>query len=83
MFFSGLLFGAGVTVLIDYLIDQHKKQALLEEELRVIHSVLTNNTNEESEVNSMLSELPHELYDDETDLSYENVRKIYDSYYGE
>lgn len=41
MFFSGLLFGAGVTVLIDYLIDQHKKQTLLEEELRVIHSVLT------------------------------------------
>lgn len=41
MFFSGLIFGAGVTVLIDYLIEQHKKQALLEEELRVIHSVLT------------------------------------------
>lgn len=48
MFFSGLLFGAGIAVLVDYLIDQHKKQALLEEELRVIHSVLTG-TEEESE----------------------------------
>lgn len=48
MFFSGLLFGAGVTVLVDYLIEQHKKQALLEEELRVIHSVLSN-TEEDSE----------------------------------
>ena len=44
MFFSGLLFGAGVTVLIDYLIDQHRKQTLLEEELRVIHSALIGNT---------------------------------------
>lgn len=48
MFFSGLLFGAGVTVLVDYLIEQHKKQALLEEELRVIHSVLSN-TEEDAE----------------------------------
>lgn len=40
MFFSGLLFGAGVTILITYLLDQHVKQELLEEELRSIKSAL-------------------------------------------
>ena len=44
LFFSGLLFGAGIAVLVDYLIDQHKKQTLLEAELRVIHSALIGNT---------------------------------------
>lgn len=48
MFFSGLLFGAGVAALIEYLYDQHKKQVLLEEELRVIHSALIG-TEEDSE----------------------------------
>ena len=42
LFFSGLLFGAGLAVLVDYLIDQHKKQTLLEEEIRVIHAALIN-----------------------------------------
>lgn len=100
MFFSGLLFGVGVTILIDYLIEQNKKQTLLEEELRVIHSALIGNTkknpvkdeeldDEELDwetkvklVNEMLSELPTEYYEGITDLSYENVRYLYNEYYG-
>lgn len=59
---------------------------LLRDEVRgkPIGTVVSNNTKktEAEMVNEMLSELPTEYWEDETDLSYENVCYLYNEFYG-
>lgn len=51
MFFSGLLFGAGVTLLVDYLIDKSKadkeRAEALEAELEALRNIIIGENTEE------------------------------------
>lgn len=53
MFFSGLLFGAGVTLLVNYLIDKSKadkaRMELLEAELQTLRNFVLGEDTEEDE----------------------------------